>query len=110
MERSWRRSDLVETPIVETIADGVAARVPIQRALDLMAEVVDDMMLVDDQQIVEAMRRLFERENLVVEPAGAVSLAGALADPGRRPEETLAVIVTGSNIDPHRRHEWLLGD
>jgi threonine dehydratase len=110
MERSWRRSDLVETPIVETIADGVAARVPIQRALDLMAEVVDDMMLVDDQQIVEAMRRLFERENLVVEPAGAVSLAGSLADPGRRPEETLAVIVTGSNIDPQRRHEWLLGD
>ena len=109
MERSWRRNDLVETPSAETIADGVAARVPIQRALDLMAEVVDSMMLVDDGQIIEAMRRLFLRQNLVAEPVGAVSLAGSLADPGRDPRETLAVIVTGSNIDPKRKREWLLG-
>ena len=109
MERSWRAGRAIETATVSTLADGVAARVPIQRALDLMTEVVDEMMLVEDEQIVKAMRLLFERENLVAEAAGAVSLAGLLADADNHSGRVVAVLVSGGNINPTDRSRLVHG-
>ena len=66
---------------------------------------VDDIVLVSDDDIVRAMRAYWQHENLVAEPAGAVSLAGAMAS--ERNDRRIATILTGSNIDPRMRAEWL---
>ncbi len=107
MERSWRSGVATSTELADTIADGIATRVPVPRALEHLVGVVDDMVLVSDDQMIEAMRRLWRVEGIVAEPAGAASLAGALADPARPPCGTVAVIISGSNLDPRRRSEWL---
>ncbi len=107
MERSWRSGEAVATDAVDTIADGVAARVPVQQSLVHFSEAVDDVVLVDDDEIVAAMRALLEHERLVTEPAGAVSLAGLLKQRRCAAGRLVATLVTGSNIDPRRRREWL---
>ena len=107
MERSWRSGEAVATDAVDTIADGVAARVPVQQALVHFSEAVDDVVLVDDDEIVAAMRAFLEHERLVTEPAGAVSLAGLLKQRELESGRIVATLVTGSNIDPRRRREWL---
>jgi threonine dehydratase len=60
---------------------------------------VDDIVLVSEREILDAMRFLWERMKLVVEPSGAVSLAGLLT--GRIPsaDRRVGVILTGGNID-----------
>src|SRR3989442_14069497 len=80
MEMSWRAGKAVSTPTMDTIADGIAGRVPVQEALDIMPGTVDDMMLVTDDEIVEAMRWLHREARVVVEPAGAAGVA-AVANP-----------------------------
>src|ERR687894_2926068 len=59
------------TEKADTIADGIAVRLPVEEALSDLAGVVDDVLLVDDEAMVEAMRLLFWKMGLVVEPAGA---------------------------------------
>jgi len=93
---SWRRGSLVTSAEVATIADGVAVRVPIPAALEWMSELVDDMILVDDEQLREALRVARDTIGLILEPSGALGIAAALHHqiPGR----TLATVVTGSNF------------
>jgi threonine dehydratase len=81
MVESLRRGRLVRTPGVDTIADGVAVRVPVPEALADLEGLVDDTCLVPDEAIVAAMRALHEHAGLVVEPAGAIGLAALLHVP-----------------------------
>jgi len=98
MDLSWRAGRVVATEAVSTIADGIAVRVPIDRALEDMRTTVDEVMLVSDEEIVSAMRLLLTDAGLVVEPAGAAGLAAAAKLRDRLKGERVAVIVTGGNI------------
>lgn len=98
MERSWRAGRPVETLSAETIADGIAVRVPIPEAVSDMQALVDDVVLVPDALTVEAMRRLFAHLGLVVEPAGAVGVAALLAAPSRYAGRRVATILCGGNL------------
>lgn len=100
MYRSWHQRRVVLTEHVSTIADGIAVRTPVPEALRLLADALDDFILVSDHQIQEAMRAYYETERLVAEPAGAVSLAGAMAHAGQHPNQTVATLLCGANIDP----------
>ena len=71
-ERSFRTGTVVTSSSVDTIADGIAVRVPIPEALEDMRGIVDDILLVDDAAVIDGMRRLHRHAGLVVEPAGAV--------------------------------------
>lgn len=75
MAASWREGRIVERPSVATRADGIAVRVPIPQAVHDMAGTVDDVLLVDDDAILQAVRLLFDTAGLVVEPAGAAGVA-----------------------------------
>ena len=98
MERSFREHKVVTTESVSTIADGVATRVPVPEAVTTMVEVTDDMLLVDDDAIRQAMA-LIERElGLKVEPAGAVPLAAATTHRERFRGQRLALVISGSNV------------
>lgn len=98
MERSWRERRVVETDTVATIADGIAVRVPIPEALDDLREVVDEILLVDDEVTLRAMRLLFAHLGIVVEPAGAVGVAALMATPGTFAGARVATVLCGGNL------------
>ncbi|RCV48203.1 hypothetical protein DEF23_25400 [Marinitenerispora sediminis] len=98
MAHSWRSGRPVSTSSVRTIADGLAVRVPVPAAVEWMTEVVDDVLLVDDTQVLAALRLLRDMLGIIVEPAAAVGVA-ALAHhhvPGAR----VGTILTGANFAP----------
>lgn len=107
MARSWARAEIIETATTDTIADGVAVRVPIPYALASMAGTVDDVILVDDAAIVDAMRLIHRCLGIVTEPAGAVGIASILADPQRWQGLSVGTVLCGANIDPAKMSEWL---
>jgi threonine dehydratase/peptide deformylase len=100
MEESWRTSTVVTHPRTATIADGIAVRVPIPEALDDLRGLVDDMWLVDDAELIAAMRLVHAHAGLVTEPAGAVGVAAVLAAEGRErlAGQHVATIITGGNL------------
>jgi threonine dehydratase len=78
MALSWRERRALETPGVETIADGIAVRVPIAESLADLYRLVDDVVLVEDAALLDAMRLVMKHHGLVVEPAGVAGLAAKL--------------------------------
>jgi threonine dehydratase len=107
MERSWRSGRLQELPSADTIADGIAVRVPVPEALADLAGVVDDILLVDDATTLEAMRLAHAHLGLVLEPSGAVTI-GALLSQGERFRGALVgAILCGGNLTPEQMGRWL---
>lgn len=98
MEKSWRLGEIVNRQSVDTIADGIAVRVPIPEAVEDMRGTVNDVVLVDDEQIIEAMRLLHRYAGLVTEPAGAAGVAALLANPERFSGRQIASIIAGGNL------------
>jgi threonine dehydratase len=95
MTRSWRAGQPVDTDAAATYADGIASRVAIPRAVELMTGRVDDMVTVSEEALHDAQALLTEALGITVEGAAAASWAGLLV--GERPAGPAVVIVTGSN-------------
>lgn len=81
-----------------TIADGIEVRVPVQKSVEKMKNLVDDIVLVNDDALIEAMRLSASALGFVLEPSGAAGLAAICQH--ELPGERLATILTGSNIHP----------
>lgn len=96
MTLSWRARRPIETPRADTIADGIAARVPVPEALALMIEVVDEMLLVDEEQIVAATRELSAAMPSTIEPAAGAGWAAIRAVAGQH--GPIGLLVTGGNV------------
>lgn len=107
MARSLAEGRIVETDRVETIADGIAVRVPVPEALDDLRPVVDEILLVDDDAILRAMRSALLHLGLVLEPAGAVGLAAVQQNAGRFAGQRVAAILCGGNVTPEQIRLWL---
>ncbi len=105
---SWRAGRPVSTPAADTIADGIATRVPVPEAVDDLRPVVDDIVLVQDESILAAMRLLFLEAGLVVEPAGAAGLAALLEHGGRWQGARVATPVCGGNLTREQIAQWLV--
>lgn len=97
MARSWRDGTPVATATAETIADGVAVRVPVPEAVEAMRDYVDDVVLVGEDDLRAALRIARDTLGLILEPAGALGIAAAMRYDGDRGLAT-ATIVTGSNF------------
>jgi threonine dehydratase len=96
MTLSWRAGRPIDTPTVTTYADGIASRIAIPAAVELMVGRVDEMRIVSDEAIRAAQAELSAELGITVEGAAAASWAGLLAGP--RPDGPAIVIVTGSNV------------
>ncbi|HEX6504350.1 MAG TPA: threonine/serine dehydratase [Terriglobales bacterium] len=81
-----------------TIADGIAVTAPVPKAVVRMKDLVDDIVLVPDDALIEAMRLSASTLGLLLEPAGAAGLAAIQRH--NLPGERLATILTGSNVHP----------
>ena len=65
----------------------------------IIQKYVDEIILVEELEIIDAMRLLWERMKLVVEPSGAVSLAGFLKLSKLIEQKRIGIIISGGNID-----------
>jgi len=88
-----------EVPVVPTIADGIAVYRPGKLNFEIIREAVDEVVTVDEDDIARALLVLLERAKLVVEPAGAVSVA-ALMTGAVQLDGPVVALLSGGNIDP----------
>jgi threonine dehydratase len=82
-----------------TIAEGIAVKQPGTLTAAILRELLDDVVTVTDDQISHAIVLLLERTKLLVEGAGAASVAAVLAGKAGGKDE-VAVLLSGGNIDP----------
>ncbi|WP_129673323.1 threonine ammonia-lyase [Candidatus Chloroploca sp. Khr17] len=83
-----------------TIADGIAVKSPGELTLPIIAELVDDVVTVDEDEIVFGIAHVVQNSRLVVEGAGAAGVAALLAGKvALQPGEVVATILCGGNID-----------
>lgn len=113
---SLQTGEVVAVDSTLTIADGIAVKRPGNLTLELVKRWVDDMVVVPDDDVAEAMVLLMERAKLVVEGAGAVGVAALLRGVASASGEgTTVAILSGGNVDSGelaqiaRRHESLAG-
>ncbi|HWH85026.1 MAG TPA: threonine ammonia-lyase [Burkholderiaceae bacterium] len=83
-----------------TIADGIAVKSPGALTLPLIQRHVDEVLLVDEGDIEQAILMLLEIEKTVVEGAGGVGLAALMKHPGRFTGRKVGLILCGGNIEP----------
>lgn len=95
--RSWKAGKIVEMDSVETVADGLASRKPLDLTFRIIRKYVDDFLLVTDQEIGEAVLALLREAHILAEPSGAASLAALLFRYHPKPKEKVAVIISGAN-------------
>jgi len=81
----------------DTIADGLRTLKPGELTFPLVQKYVDDLMLVEEEEIKQAMRLIMERMKLIVEPSGAVSVAAMLKE--ERRGLNLVSVISGGNLD-----------
>lgn len=99
MRASLDAGHLVELPRISTVADGLAAKQPGELTLAHVQKFVDEVVTVSDDEIAQALLLMAERAKLVVEPAGAASVAAVMF--GKTPlSHPVVALLSGGNIDP----------
>lgn len=108
MRRSLDAGHPVRLDRVDTVADGLGAPMAGERTFPVVRDHVADVVLVEDAEIVEGMRFLFDEEKQVLEPAGAAGVAALLAGRVRVASGTTVVVVlSGGNVGIDRLAELL---
>ena len=99
MAESIRQGEAITLPSVQTFADGIAVKHPGDVTFDRVRKYVDEVVTVSEDEIAAAILALMEKQKLVAEGAGAVSVAAAMF--GKLPIEgkNVCCIVSGGNID-----------
>jgi len=96
--RSFKIGKIVPSINPNTIADGLRTQLGIN-TFKVVMDKVDDIITVSENEIVDAMQFLWERMKLVVEPSGAVSLAGVKSNQIDVFKKKIGIIISGGNID-----------
>ena len=99
MYESVRTGDTVTLPKVATFADGIAVKRPGDNTFALVKEYVDEIVTVSEDEIAAAILAMMEKQKLVAEGAGAVSVAAAMFDKLPIEGKKTVCIVSGGNID-----------
>ena len=105
VQRSLQAGQRVRVPISPSIADGQLLDIPGRITFGVITSLVDEVVTVSDAEIIDAMRLLFERAKLVVEPSGASAFAAALA--GRVRGDSIGIILSGGNVSADRFAELM---
>jgi threo-3-hydroxy-L-aspartate ammonia-lyase len=105
MHHSMEAGKRVSVPISPSIADGQLLDTPGEITFEVIASLVDEVVTVSDGEILAAMRLLFERAKLVVEPSGASAFAAVLA--GRVQADPIGVVLSGANVSAERFAELM---
>ena len=95
---SLREGRCITGMTANTICDGLRGQLA-PRTLALLQRHIDGILTVDDDAVVEAMRLLWERLKLVVEPSGAIALAAVLRNRERFAGRRVGIVISGGNVD-----------
>lgn len=96
---SFRDRQLRKTESADTLADGVAVRIPNQQALEFMFEGVSRIVTVTDHEVLQAVKHLFSDTHNIAEGAGACPLAALLKEKDQMRGKKVGLPLTGGNID-----------
>src|SRR5690625_357897 len=96
---SYEARRVVSTPSSDTLADGMATRVPDPDALDIILGGAARIVTVNDEEIAEAVRIYYSDTHNLAEGAGAAALAALLQERERQQGRRIGVILSGGNID-----------
>jgi threonine dehydratase len=107
MEKSWREGKFIQTDSISTIADGIGVRVPVPEALGDIKDLLDDVLLVEDLQTIEAMKLVHQHVGVVLEPSGAVGVAAIMNNKERFAKQQIATILCGGNLTSEQIKQWL---
>jgi threo-3-hydroxy-L-aspartate ammonia-lyase len=107
--RSFAAGEIVRIPQPDTIADGLAVTAPGAATFEINRRLVADVVTVNDEQLVDAMRVAGDLLGRRLEPSGVAGLAALLDDAARYRNRRVGIILSGGNIDD-ARFGALLGD
>jgi len=108
MCESLREGQIVELELDESIAEGLYGGIEEGSVtFDLCRRYVDEIVLVQEETILEAMGRLLKHQHQVVEGAGAVGAAAIMEDPERFKDRRVGVVVSGGNVEANLLREAL---
>ena len=107
MRQSLDKGEAVRLDSVDTVADGLGAPMAGELNFEIVRRYVEDVVLVSDAEIQEAMAFILARTKLLAEPAGAAAVAALLA--GRIPlaEGPVVAVLSGGNVDLERLPDLL---
>ena len=96
MYESMKKGSLSSIEASKTVADGLSVRRPGEITYSFVEKFVDDIILVSDDEILAATKRLIQKEHILSEPSGAAAFAGLLKS--RKDDSPSSAIVSGGNI------------
>ena len=107
MVESWQIGKLIVRESINTIADGIGVRIPIQEALNDMQGLIDGALLVKEDSIVKAMKLLHVHAGLVPEPSAAVGIAALMENKNLYAGKSVGTIICGGNLTEKQMKDWL---
>ena len=96
--RSFKSGRIIPSVNPDTIADGLLTSLG-ERNFPIVQKFVSDVLVVDDTQIINAMRMVWERMKIIIEPSSAVPLAAVLSNKGMFKNKKVGIIISGGNVD-----------
>lgn len=99
MRHSLQKGEVITIPIRASLADGIAVKTVGCHTFPVVRDLVDEVVLVEEEEIAQAIVSLLERNKLMVEGAGAVGLAALLNGKLKRLSGKTVVLLSGGNID-----------
>lgn len=96
---SFKEKKVITHDTVATFADGIAVKTPGTTTFDLISRYVDDVVTVTEDEIAAAILALIEKQKLITEGAGAVSVAAAMFGKADIKDQNAVCILSGGNID-----------
>ncbi|MEG1079038.1 MAG: threonine dehydratase [Pseudomonas sp.] len=106
---SFEQGRIVTTATANTFADGMACRMPVPEAFDIIHQHAARIVRVSDEEIAQAMRIFHEDTHNTAEGAGAAGLAALIQERERQRGRKVAVVLSGANIDRGRYAQVLAG-
>jgi threonine dehydratase len=95
---SWQAGHIVTTPEANTFAEGIATRAPAALTFEIIKRGVDEIVLVSDEELREAIRLLWRTTHNLVEGAGAAATAATLKLRERLQGQTVVTVISGGNL------------
>lgn len=105
--QSWKSGSPVSRERVDTLAEGIATRIPFELTLDILQERLSDMVLVSEDEIAAAIRTLIEQESIIAEGAGSVPVAAATKLQDEVAGRTVILPVSGRNLSTEKMRRIL---
>ena len=96
--RSLKKGSIVANKTIDTICDGLRAQIG-TKTFPVIQELVDEIITIDEQEVVESLRMVWERLKIIVEPSCSITLALVLKRKALFEGQNVGLILSGGNVD-----------